>query len=225
MGFSTGIAFIILFIGAVILGIELVTSYGDYILITNKASLEKTQRSLSELNTEVKIVEVIKGNPTKIYVENSGTTTLDPDYVFLVLDNKWVPQENYSITGLGYISEAPSNKTKLVKGAFYDGSTLYLTTRDTTWIKDSSGLAPDELYGIVGWYNITLIEKSFISTNTSDEFYWQPGDVIEITVDYPVSTKVKVITETGVGDTYYINSGHHHEHLLPAEDYSYAWVY
>ncbi len=224
MGFSTGIAVIIIFIGALMLGVELATTYSNYILLTNKVTLEKTQRSLSELNTKIKIIEVDKDNPTKIYVENTGTTTLDPDYVFLIFDNKWVPQQNYSITGLGYISESLVNKTKLVKGAFYDGSTLYLTTRDTTWINDNNGIAPDELYGIVGWYNITIVSKSFISTNTSAEFYWPPGDIIEITANYPVSTNVKVIVENGVGDSYYLSSGYSHTHLLPIEDYSYTWV-
>ncbi len=221
MGFSTSIAFIILFIVGMAVATELATSYGEYAILTNSLLSEKTKKSLEELNSKIRIVHVKNGENTKIYVENSGTKTLDPQYLYLVVDGKWISQDNYSITGLGYIKTSLKNETKLVKGAFYNGSLLTLTTREKTLIDDSA----DEIYGIIGWYNITVVEWEFVQTNTTPEFYWPPGEVVEITYPHPVSTKVKVINEYGNGDTYYINSTLGHYHLMPVEGYTYEWGY
>jgi archaellum component FlaG (FlaF/FlaG flagellin family) len=227
LGFSTAAAFLIIFMAGITAAVELLSAGESYLTTLAENIKEQSKRDLEVLSTSIEIVNVTEsGGNTLIYVENTGSTTLDPDYLFLVVDGVWLESDAYTISALGYFQVSYVNKTYLVKGAYHDSSAnppLTLTTQDDTQVFNPSTPAPDQLYGIVGWFNITIATSKFVSTNTSPSFYWRPGDVVEITTQRSVQSSVKVIVENGVSDEYRVGEALPHAHVLPADNYNYGW--
>lgn len=223
MGFSMAAAFVILFASSVAAGTGLFLAVNDYVTITKAASLEQTDAALSRIQTSIKIVNV-SGN--KIYVENRGSIALDPERISLAVDDRLISNNDFSVTGSGYFRETLVNRTKLVRGAYCTTEAcnpVFLTTKNKTEV-----VAPPwrgaRFENISSWFNITVIEKSFVPTNTTPKFYWQPKDVLEITAAVPIVNKTKVIVENGVWSEHYVNVGTEHYHLAPVEEF-YPKVY
>lgn len=219
MGFSTSAVFIILFAAGVAVGAQLYTALDGYIYAISDASAEQSEAALSKVKTSIKIVNV---SGDKIYVENRGKTTLDPDYISLAVDDVWLGSDKFSILGVGYFNETAVTKTKLVRGAYYNTTGwLTLTLRLTEGSSDAVGGTTDTIEGVAGWFNITVVEKSFNYTTTSPtKFYWLPKDVIAISTTVPIVNKTKVIVENRVWDEYYNYTGNIHYHLTPIEVFS-----
>lgn len=217
MGVAILAAYAVLFAGGVAAGASIFAASLDYEAAYESAAASFGERMLREAQSSIEIAYV---QGSKIYVKNAGSLVLDPNYVYLVLDEAWQPSSSYSISGLGYIATA--QQTKLVKAAVYDGSTLTLKTQNQT---DVSPDTARKLEGIVGWFNITAEERSFVATNTSSAFNWKPGEVIEITTSASIGEKVKVAVETGASDEYRTSSkDSDHLHAAPVlEGYGYAW--
>lgn len=227
MGFATAAAFLIVFIAGMGAAVELLTAGEGFFTALAEDMQEQTERELSALSTSIEVVNVTRsGGKTLIYVENTGSTTLNPDRISLVIDGVWVESSAFAVTALGYFRVSYVNKTYLVKGAYHDSSAaveLTLTTQDDTQVFNPSTPAPDELRGIVGWFNITLATSSFVATNTSSSFYWPPGEVVEISTPLSVGSSVKVIVEKGVSDVYRLGEAKPHAHVLSVESYDYRW--
>ena len=227
LGFSTAAAFLIIFMAGITAAVELLSAGESYLTTLAENIKEQSKRDLEVLSTSIEIVNVTEsGGNTLIYVENTGSTTLDPDYLFLVVDDVWLESNEYAVSALGYFKVSYVNRTYLVKGAYHDSSAnppLTLTTQDDTQVYNPSTPAPDQLYGIVGWFNITIATRSFVATNTSPSFYWRPGDVVEITTQRSVQSTVKVIVKNGVSDVYRVGEALPHSHVLPAYNYNYRW--
>ncbi len=227
LGFSTAAAFLIIFMAGITAAVELLSAGESYLTTLAENIKEQSKRDLEVLSTSIEIVNVTEsGGNTLIYVENTGSTTLDPDYLFLVVDDVWLESNEYAVSALGYFKVSYVNRTYLVKGAYHDSSAnppLTLTTQDDTQVYNPSTPAPDQLYGIVGWFNITIATRSFVATNTSPSFYWRPGDVVEITTQRSIQSTVKVIVKNGVSDVYRVGEALPHSHVLPADNYNYRW--
>ncbi len=223
MGLSTIAAFALVLVSGIAAGAQVAAALSDYASAVGSASKEKQEMMLRDLHTRIEIVNVTySGGKTRIYAENRGSTTLDPDKIALVVDGAWLPSTSFQIGGLGYFADSTSMKTKLVKGAFYNSSgKVTLTTQDATDIIATGGR--DELWGVVGWFNISVVTKTFVYSNTSSSFYWRPRDVIEIITTQSIVNTSKVIVENGAWAEYRNVSIAGHEHALPIENYDYVW--
>ncbi|NOZ59814.1 MAG: hypothetical protein GXO66_09630 [Euryarchaeota archaeon] len=226
MGFSTAAAFLIVFMAGMAAAVELLSAGEGFFYSLAEGIQEQVKRSQQQLGTSVEIVNVTTGaGGTVVYVENTGREPLNPDHLALILDGVWV-EDNFSVTALGYFRVRYVNKTYLVKGAYHNSSAavpLTLTTQDDTQVYNPSVTEPDQLYGIVGWFNITVAVSDFVSTNTSDSFYWLPGDVVRVATPLRFNSTVKVVVEGGVSDTYRAGEALPHAHVLSAESYVYRW--
>lgn len=183
MGFSTSAVFVILFAAGIAVGAQLYAALDNYIYAVSDASAEQSEAALSKAKTSIKIVNV---SGDKIYIENRGKTTLDPDYISLAVDDIWLSSDKFSILGVGYFNETAVTQTKLVRGAYFNETTANSTLTLTTQNKTEFLWKTDEIKGVTGWFNITTVEKSFVYTNTSASFYWLPGDVIVISTTVPI---------------------------------------
>ncbi|WP_457556140.1 hypothetical protein [Candidatus Pyrohabitans sp.] len=226
MGFSTAAAFLIVFMAGMVAAVELLNAGEAFFTSLAEEMQEQVRRSQELVNTGVEIVNVTaRPGSTHIYVENTGSTALNPDKLSLIIDGVWI-EENFSVIALGYFRVKYVNKTYLVKGAYHNSSAsipLVLTTQDDTQIYNPSTPDPDQLYGIVGWFNITLAVSEFVVTNTSDSFYWLPGDVVLISTPLGFNRTIKVVAERGVSDLYHAGEALPHSHVLPADSYTYRW--
>jgi archaellum component FlaG (FlaF/FlaG flagellin family) len=227
LGFATAAAFLIIFMAGITAAVELLSAGESYLTTLAENIKEQSKRDLEVLSTKIEIVNITEsGGNTLIYVENTGSTTLDPDYVSLVIDGAWLESDVFTVSALGYFRVSYVNRTYLVKGAYHDSLAdppLILTTHDDTQVYNPSTPQPDQLYGIVGWFNITVAVSEFVPTNTSSSFYWKPGEVIEITAQRSVQSSVKVIVKNGVWDEYRVGEALPHAHVLPADNYNYGW--
>lgn len=227
LGFATAAAFLIIFMVGITAAVELLSTAESYLTALADDIGEQSKREMEVLSTSIEIVNVsTSGGKTLIYVENTGSTTLDPDYISLAIDGAWLESDAFNISALGYFNVSYVNRTYLVKGAYHDSLSnppLTLTTQDDTQVYNPSTPQPDQLYGIVGWFNITIAVKEFVVTNTSSSFYWKPEDVIEITTQRSIQSSAKVIVKNGVWDEYRVGEAKAHTHLLPADSYEYVW--
>lgn len=151
LGFATAAAFLIIFMAGITAAVELLSAGESYLTTLAENIKEQSKRDLEVLSTKIEIVNITEsGGNTLIYVENTGSTTLDPDYVSLVIDGAWLESDAYTVSALGYFQVSYVNKTYLVKGAYHDSSanpSLTLTTQDDTQVYNPSTPAPESLIG------------------------------------------------------------------------------
>jgi len=224
VGFATAASFVIIFIAGLTAGVQLLLAGDSYFTTLAEGMEVQSERDMEFLQTDLEIVKVSQqGATTLIYAENTGSTTLDPDYISLAIDDQWIESDNFAVTSLGYFNGTRSQKTMLVKGAYQEppstGGQLTLSTGNITQVSSSN----NRLRGIVGWFNITVAESNFASTNSSPSFYWRPEDVIEVKASKAVSTKVKLMVENGAWDVYRLGEETHTHELSIEDGYNYVW--
>lgn len=84
IGFSTIAVFAMIFAVSVVVGTSIFLTFNDYIDAVQDASKEFSDRELNEIHTSIAITKVdLDGEEYDIYLENTGSTTLDPDYLIL----------------------------------------------------------------------------------------------------------------------------------------------
>ncbi|GBE56931.1 hypothetical protein BMS3Bbin16_01144 [archaeon BMS3Bbin16] len=122
--------------------------------------MEKKSRILEEqMKIDLEIVNVTIGGGASIYAENTGSATINPQDVFLSVNGAFVPEASYSFAGLGYFTKSTGSQTVDV----YNSS-------------NSSQ--------VIGFFNQNVTTSQFVETNSSDQFYWNPSEVILIKTSY-----------------------------------------
>ena len=93
MGISTSVAYGMLFAATIVVGANLFSAFNGYMLTVQKAEAGQFDRMVDYVYTNIEISNVSRtGTTFTIKVKNTGRTTLNPDYVYLVDDDAWVPE-------------------------------------------------------------------------------------------------------------------------------------
>jgi len=99
MGFSTAAVFVILFAVGISTMVVLFTAQDEYTGIVSYEAGESFTRHSMEVRTGIEITNVTPfGGGIMITVNNTGNVALDVSYVYLMINDTWIPEDSYAVT-------------------------------------------------------------------------------------------------------------------------------
>ncbi len=178
MGFSVVVAVTLLSIAVIVVFTGVFLQVNNYVNKVGDAMQSQIDLRGDKSRTEIEIINVSQDSSTYIYVENTGAEVLDPSRINLFINGNLVPEGNYWMGGAGYFTETMATQT--------------------TYVYNISNASQ-----IIGFFEEDVTTKSFVYTNNSAAFYWEPSDMIELISDYAILStgdNVKVSVDYGVFD-------------------------
>jgi archaellum component FlaF (FlaF/FlaG flagellin family) len=99
MGFSTAAVFAILFVIGMAAVVQLLTMQDEYAVTVGHGARDIFERHSKETRSNIEITNVTySGGDIVITVNNTGNVALDLAYVYLVINDTWIPEDNYTVT-------------------------------------------------------------------------------------------------------------------------------
>lgn len=107
MGADTIASTLLLFIAVMVMTTGAVVVLSEYVTKTSFAVKNKQAQMLAQIQTSIEITNVncTGGTWSRIYAKNTGTTTIDTNYLELYVDNEWVKNTSFQV--LDPNTEAP----------------------------------------------------------------------------------------------------------------------